>query len=166
MPTETMQAPVEVLGLKVLPEWIDYNGHMNVAYYVLAFDRALDLVFDGLGIGAEYVRSKGHSFFILEAHVTYIREVMENDPLRFEFQLLDADDKRLHYMISMFHAKDGFLAARSEQICMHIGMTARRAAPMPDSARQRLKSMLAAHARLPRPPETGHVIGIRRKAGA
>ena len=166
MLSETMQTPIEVTGQRVLPEWIDYNGHMNVAYYVLAFDRALDLVFDGLGIGAEYVRGKGHSFFILEAHVTYIREVMLDDPLRFEFQLLDADDKRLHYVVSMFHAKDGFLAARSEQICMHIDMAARRSAALPDGVRHRLKSVLAAHASLPRPPEVGHVIGIRRRNGA
>lgn len=163
---ETMQAPVEVTGQRVLPEWIDYNGHMNVAYYVLAFDRALDSVFDGLGIGAEYVRRSGHSFFILEAHVTYIREVVAGDPLRFAFQLLDADEKRLHYVISMFHAADGFLAARSEQICMHIDMAGRRAAPIPKAARQRLKSVLAAHSGLPRPPEVGSVIAIRRRASA
>ena len=163
---ETMQAPVEVTGQSVLPEWIDYNGHMNVAYYVLAFDRALDQVFDGLGIGAEYVRRTGHSFFILEAHVTYVREVVAGDPLRFAFQLLDADEKRLHYLVSMFHAEDGFLAARSEQICMHIDMESRRAASIPEAARQRLKSVLEAHASLPRPPEIGHVIGIRRRASA
>jgi acyl-CoA thioester hydrolase len=163
---ETMPAPVEVTGQRVLPEWIDYNGHMNVAYYVLAFDRALDKVFDGLGIGADYVRRSGHSFFMLEAHVTYIREVVADDPLRFAFQLLDADEKRLHYVISMFHATDGFLAARSEQIAMHIDMAGRRGAPMPKAAQQRLKSVLTAHAHLPRPPEVGHVIGIRRRAGA
>jgi acyl-CoA thioester hydrolase len=166
MLSETMQAPIEVAGQRVLPEWIDYNGHMNVAFYVLAFDRALDQVFDVLGIGAEYVRRASHSFFILEAHVTYVREVVLDDPLRFEFQLLDADDKRLHYIVSMFHASEGFLAARSEQICMHIDMAARRSTPLPEAIRHRLQSVLAAHASLPRPPEVGHVIGIRRKAGA
>ena len=105
--------------------WIDYNGHMNMAYYSLLFDQALDHVFDLLGIGAAYVRDQQGSCFTMEAHITYLQEVKLGDRLRIEFQLLDWDSKRLHYFERMYHAGDGYLAATSEQICMHVDMRSR-----------------------------------------
>src|SRR5262249_14504312 len=81
--------------------WIDYNGHMNMAFYNLVFDQALDSVFDQLGIGAEYVRSRHASVFTAEIHVHYLDELTLGDPLRLTFQLLDWDDKRLHYYEEM-----------------------------------------------------------------
>ncbi len=146
----------------VHPDWIDYNGHMNVAYYVLAFDHALDRVFDGLGIGAAYVRDQHASFFVLEAHVNYVGEVKQGDPLRFTFQLLDHDAKRVHYFMHMHHATEGYLAATLEQITVHVDMGTRRSATMPDAAAAQFANMLARQAHLSRPAEAGRPIGIKR----
>src|SRR3546814_11135356 len=66
----------------VLPEWIDYNGHMNVDYYLLAFDQATDLFFDHLGLGAAHRAATGGSTFAGDIHLTYRRELREGDPLR------------------------------------------------------------------------------------
>ncbi len=76
-------APLELHHETVRPEWIDYNGHMNVAYYVLAFDLATDSFFDFLGLDEAYRETSGNSTFAVEAHITYQRELAEGDPLRF-----------------------------------------------------------------------------------
>jgi acyl-CoA thioester hydrolase len=155
----------EVEGIEVLPEWIDYNGHMNVAYYVLAFDRALDRIFDNYGIGPAYVAQGQGSFFVLEAHVTYLRELVVHDPLRIAWQLLDCDPKRLHYVMAMRHARDGFLAATSEQLALHVDVKSRRATPMPEAAFKHLTETLSRHQAKPRPEQVGSKIGIRPNKG-
>ena len=154
---------MELQRARVLPEWIDYNGHMNVAYYVLAFDKALDAFCDRVDIGHDYVQRTRNSIFVLECHVTYLQEVVEGDPLLFTLQMLDADDKRFHYFMRMYHAEQGYLAATSEQITMHVSLETRRGAVMPAATRRRIQAMVEAHQSLSRAEQAGHVIGIRRK---
>lgn len=143
--------------------WIDYNGHMNMAYYSLAFDHALDHAYDLLGIGEAYVRETNCSHFTLEAHVSYLREVKLGDPLRITWQLLDFDAKRLHFFEEMHHAEEGWLAATSEQLSIHVDLSERRSAPFPAALQDRFRAVLDRHGRLPRPPQAGHVIGIPRR---
>ncbi|MBM3565312.1 MAG: thioesterase-like protein [Alphaproteobacteria bacterium] len=145
----------------VRPEWIDYNGHMNVAYYVLAFDHATDALFDRLGIGAEYARNRDGSLFVVEAHVTYDREVSVGEALRFETQILGCDDKRLHLFHRMIRAADGSLAATTELLALHMNMKTRRAGPFPEDVRGRIAAAAAAHADLPRPPQAGRIIALK-----
>lgn len=149
-------------GERVRPEWIDYNGHMNVAYYQLAFDQAVDVLFDGFGLDAAYRAATGHSTFALEAHVCYLREVKQGDPLRFTMQLLDFDAKRLHLFSTMQHATDHFVAATYEVMSLHVSLEKRKAAPFPDAIQRHLTQVLEAHRTLPRPEQAGRVIGIRR----
>ena len=156
-------APLEVHREAVKPEWIDYNGHMNVAYYVLAFDHATDRLFDLFDLGVDYVKRTNNSTFVLETHVTYVQEVHQGDPLRFTAQLLDYDAKRLHYFLQMFHAEEGYLSATSEQIALHVSLDNRRTAPIPAEQLARLAAMMAAHQGLAKPSQAGSVIGIRRK---
>jgi acyl-CoA thioester hydrolase len=154
--------PLDIHRATVLPEWIDYNGHLNMAYYVLMFDNATDRIFDLIDLGQNYVVREKHSAFVLETHVTYQQEVALDDPLRFTFQLIDADDKRLHYYFEMFHATRNFLASTSEQIALHVDLAARRSSPFPPLMKQRINCVRAAHAGLPRPDGVGRSIGIRR----
>ena len=114
------------------PAWIDYNGHMNMAYYNLIFDKCLDYVYDNIGIGAAYTQKAGGSCFTLEVHVNYLRELVLGDPVKVTFQLLDWDAKRLHYFEEMYHAEKGYLAATSEQLALHVDMESRRSAEFPD----------------------------------
>ena len=83
--------------LTVLPEWIDHNGHMNVAYYVLAFDQATDAVYETWGIGEHYPAGAGCSVFTLGMDVDYLAEQFAGDTIRITTQLLDWDHKRVHY---------------------------------------------------------------------
>ena len=89
-------APFVSSVMRVEKSWIDYNGHLNMAYYNVLFDRAGDEAFDLLGCGAGYAKAHGLSTFTAEAHVRYLREVHSGDPVRVTFQLLDYDAKRMH----------------------------------------------------------------------
>jgi acyl-CoA thioester hydrolase len=146
----------------VRPEWVDYNGHMNVAYYVLAFDHATDRFLDRLDLGIGYARRSRHSTFVLESHVRYLREVTLRQRMRFALRLLDADEKRLHYFIEMLGGEERFPAATSEQLAIHVDLATRRAAAMPEAARARVAALLERHRALPRPESVGRTIGIRR----
>ena len=147
----------------VEPEWIDYNGHFNMAYYAVLFDRTGDEAFALVGLGPDYIKAGGASYFTLEAHLTYARELAAGDPVRVTVQLLDYDAKRIHYVQEMFHAEENWLAATMEAICMHVDMTAKRSAPFPPEMLERIAAMHDAHQGLPVPPQVGHRIGIARK---
>lgn len=157
---------LQVTGQTVMPEWIDYNGHMNVAFYVLAFDKALDEVFDRLDLGAEYVARTGNSAFILQNHVAYLAELKLGDPIRVTFQLLDWDAKRVHYFMQMYHGTEGFLSATAEQVMMHVSLETRRSSPFPADAQAKWAALHKAHNLLPPPETAGASIGIRRKSAA
>jgi acyl-CoA thioester hydrolase len=144
----------------VRPEWIDYNGHMNVAYYVLAFDHATDMLFDHLAVGESYRRTSGCSFFAVRQRIDYLREVSSGDRLTFETQFLGFDDKRMHFHHRMFHAEQGFLAATTELLALHVDLAARRAAPIAPDARARIEVLARLHAMLPEPPGVGEGIGL------
>lgn len=138
--------------------WIDHNGHMNVAYYLLAFDQATDLFFDHLGLDAAHREATGGTTFAGDIHLTYQRELREGDPLRVTAQLLAYDDKRLRFFQRMHHAEEGFLAATMECLTLYVDLARRRVAPFPADIRARLATVDAAHRALPLPPEAGRVI--------
>lgn len=147
---------------RIRPEWIDYNGHMNVAYYVLAFDQGTDHFLATLGLDADYLR-EGGSTFALEMHVTYDSELRLDESYVVRTQLIDADAKRLHLFHRMFHAEAGWLAATNEVITMHIDMATRRSAAFPPSIQAVVDDTLAVHTAFPPPQGLGRVIGVRRK---
>ena len=161
--TTPIQAPLDEHRETVRREWIDYNGHMNVAFYVLAFDRASDVWFEHLDLGEAYRARTGCSLFALELHVVYLSELKHGDPLRITTQLLDHDDKRLHFFHRMYHRDRGTLSACLEIMALNVEMAARKARPFPPRALARIEAVAAAHAALPRPAEAGRIIGIRRK---
>lgn len=157
VPTPFTAASVQT----VRPEWIDYNGHMNVGYYHVAFDLAAEDFFQYLGFTPDYRRRHDATTFALESHLNFLREVKQGDPLRFEARLLDHDAKRIHYYQEMFHATDGYLAASCESLGAHVDQKVRRTAPMPGAILERLAAAKAAHAVLPRPWQIGHVMSAR-----
>jgi len=147
----------------VPPEWIDYNGHMNVAYYVLAFDHATDAFMDYLGMGQNYRDSRRCSAFVVETHVNYQRELVAGDPMRVTTQLLGFDSKRIHCFHRLYHANRGFLSATTELMVIHVDMAERHSTAMPLPVLDRLSALMAAHIQLPQPPQSGRVMGVRAK---
>ena len=156
------QAPVWCPDQPIEPDWIDYNGHLNLAYYHVLFDRGVDHVYDQLEIGADYAREGGGSCFTMETHVSYLSELTVDDPVKVSLQLVDHDAKRLHFFQTMVNGNSGELAATLEQLAIHVDMTTRKSAPFPDQALARITALKEAHAALPRPAQLGSVIGIRR----
>ncbi len=152
--------PLELANLSVDRAWIDYNGHMNVAYYVLAFDRAVDALLAAIGVDEHYVESRRLSTFSAEIHVCYLAEVHAGDPLRITGQVLGANAKRVHFFLRMYHAADGYLAATLEQVALHVDLSTRRTSPFPRDVLERVESLGAVHAALERPPQAGRVMGI------
>src|SRR5262249_15793898 len=147
----------------VEPQWIDYNGHLNMAYYNVLFDRAVDEVYELLGIGGAYLQDYKHSTFTAEVHVRYVRELRENDPVRVTFQLLDFHEKRFPYVEELFDGTEGWVWATSENMTLHVDMTAKKVAPFPTKIMRTLAHMKAAHARLPRPEAAGRRIAMPQK---
>jgi acyl-CoA thioester hydrolase len=146
----------------IRPEWIDYNGHMNMAYYVVVFDRATDLLFDTLGVGHAYRRAAGHTMFALESHVTYARETKLGDRVAVECRLIDADAKRLHFFLRMMMAADGAPVATFEMVVLHVAVAGPRATRFPAAIHAGIDAMLAEHRALPVPPELGRKVGLKR----
>lgn len=161
--SEEFEAPLRFPAQRVRPEWVDFNGHMNVAYYLVAFDRCLDVMYNRLGVGPDHIAETGCSVFTLEAHISYLREVLEGDTLHVTGWLLDCDDKRLHSYFEMSRTSRGPAVAALEQLGIHVDMAQRRSVPFADAGRQRVQGMTVAHAALPAARYAGRVVGIRRR---
>jgi acyl-CoA thioester hydrolase len=156
-------APFVSSVMTVEPQWIDYNGHLNMAYYNVLFDRAVDEVYELLGVGPSYLARSGCTTMTAEIHVRYLREIHVNAPVRVRFQLLDFDDKRMHYFEELVHAEEGWLSANSENMTLHVDMAAKKVTPWPADVMQRFAAMKAAHAKLPRPADAGRRIAMPQK---
>ena len=158
----TIAAPLRSPLMLVEPQWTDYNGHLNMAYYNVLFDRANDHALSSLGISLDYVRGRKLTIYTAEVHVCYIRELHQNHQVYATFHLVDFDEKRLHVFQELYH-EDGWLAATSEQLALHIDMSGPKVAPFPDDIMAEVKAMAAEHAGLEKPERVGRKIGIRRK---
>lgn len=112
--------------MRVEPSWIDQNGHLNMAYYHALLDRASDEFWLRLGLGPRYVESRCCLTFAAECHIRYLRELHVNDVTRTSILLLAADDKRFHTFRQLYHARDGWLAATSENMSRHVDLNARK----------------------------------------
>ncbi len=148
---------------EVKPEWIDYNGHMNMGYYLVAFDQvATDTFYDSMNIGVAHKQAMGRTTFTLGANIDFIREVLAGDRLRLTSQLADYDHKRLHYIHCMYHADEGYLAATNECLGMYIDLETRRSTRFSDEQMARFQQELERSKQFPLPQEFGRRLGIRR----
>lgn len=161
--TVEIPAPLTLHTETVLPEWIDHNRHLSVPYYVLALDNATGALLRYFGITPEYRARTGFTTFTGDFHIRYTREVLEGDSLRFTQQVVDFDEKRVHYFMEMIHAEQGYVAAEAEAITLHIDSAARKVAPFPPEVRARIGEVFEAHRHLPAPENLGRQIGIRRR---
>jgi acyl-CoA thioester hydrolase len=158
----SLPAPYDRYEGEVLPEWIDHNGHLNLAYYVVLFDYATDMLFNEIGIGLAYRDETENGTFVAETHLVYRRELLVGERVRVAAQILDADDKRLHLAHEMFRVESGERAAMHELMFLHVNLAERRVTPFPPDRRERVAAAAAAHAGLPRPDWIGRRIAMPR----
>jgi acyl-CoA thioester hydrolase len=162
-PEPTFAAPFVSSVMRIEPQWIDYNGHLNVAYYNVLFDRAVDEVYELLGLGPHYLERHKQSTMVVEAHVRYLRELKLDDPVRVAVQLLDYDTKRIHTFEELRHATENWVSATSENMTLSVDMTTKKVAPFHDSVLRLLARMKAAHAALPVPAGAGRHVAMPEK---
>jgi acyl-CoA thioester hydrolase len=147
--------------MQVRPEWIDFNGHLNMAYYNVLFDHCADEIYAILGFGPEYQKT-GCTTYTAEFHLCYLRELHEGDKVTVTLQVLDHDEKRFHTYQEIWH-EDGWCAATGEGMTLHVDQSGPRVAAMPQEILERMAALQSAHAALGRPARAGRSIGISRK---
>lgn len=155
--------PLFSVQATVRPEWIDYNGHMNMGFYAVAFDYvSTDAYFAHLGLTAESFKEEHKSTFTLGMNIDYIQEVFAGDRLRFTTQLMDYDHKRLHYFHSMYNIDEDYLAAVNECLTMYIDMRSRRSTTFSEVQLARFAYELEKDSQHTMPQAFGRKLGIRR----
>ena len=162
---ETTAKPVElpadglvITRLEVLPEWLDYNGHMNVAYYIAAFDLAIEDLKATYGLDAAYREAHRRSTVALESHITYQQEAHLGEALRIESRILGTDGRRLHVAQAMY--RDTTLLATQEALSVSFDLDARRSCFFDPSLRARIEALQVAQAAAGIPSWVGRRIGL------
>lgn len=147
---------------RVKPEWIDVNSHMNVAYYVLAMDMAVDALWDRFGITSDYIDTGQGSTFAVECHITYQRELLESEPYVVTAQILAYDEKRIHQFQRMYHASQNYLVATAEWMNLHVNLKTRRVSPWPSHILANIGEYAVAQASSDVPQEAGKKMSISK----
>ncbi|MDO6565113.1 thioesterase family protein [Amphritea sp. 1_MG-2023] len=158
------QAPI-IYRTHIKPEWLDYNNHMNVAYYVLIFDLAGTELVSQLGLSEAVTNASQISWMVLENHITYNNEVVLDQLVEVRCQLIDHDSKRLHLYFEMFaQHPDGseYLASTLEQMAMCVDLSSRSSCPFPVEIAENIATLAAQQSTLASPANIGRKIGIRR----
>ena len=145
---------------RIIKDWVDYNGHLRDAFYLLIFSYATDALMDRLGLDSDNRDASGHSLFTLELHLNYLHEVKQGTEVEVHTQIIGHDRKRLHLYHSLHRAGDPQELAGNEQMLLHVDLAGPRSAPFDEAVLQRLQSMAAEQADLPRPAYIGRVIGL------
>ena len=154
------QVPLALHEETIVPDWVDYNGHMNLAYYVLVFDHATDALLDYLEMGMDYRDRTNGSVFVVESHVSYQREIMEGATVSVTTQILGADTKRLHVFHSMFEKGSDEAAATIELMFLHVNLETRRTMAFPVDVQERINHIIALHDKLGKPEQAGRRISL------
>ncbi len=114
----------------VKKEWTDYNGHMNLAFYVHIFDKAAEVLLQKFNIGGDSAKKDKKSTFVVETHTAYDQEVKLGEEVEVHLSYLDHDKKRIHYRASMFHKEKKYLAATTEVISLYMDLNQRKVAEL------------------------------------
>jgi carnitine 3-dehydrogenase len=158
---DDLARPLRLHEARVLPEWVDYNGHMTESRYLQVFGDSTDAVLRYLGADAAY-NASGFSFYTVETHIRHLREVEAGAPLRVTTQVLAADARRLHLFHEMARGDDGSPLATGEHLLLHVDTRAARACAAEGEMATRLLRLAAAQAALPRPAAAGRAVGQPR----
>lgn len=137
----------------VREEWIDYNGHLSEAYYVLVFGFATDTAMEALGLGEDYRAATGCSLYTVEAHVRYVQEVNRDAQLEVRTLVAGSAQKKLHLAHEM--RVDGEIVATEEILGIHVDQTSGRATVLPEATRAS-----AAEHTVPAPAWVGRSVAI------
>ena len=111
---------------KIIKEWIDYNGHMNLSYYILVFDMGVEVILSKFQMGEQAAKKTKRRTMVVETHTNYIKEVKENDEVIIFLSHVDHDKKRLHYKLEMFEKSENILSATTEVLALYMNLDERK----------------------------------------
>ncbi|KVM90307.1 thioesterase family protein [Burkholderia stagnalis] len=157
----TGDTPLTIYRDVVRPEWVDYNGHLRDAFYLLIFSFATDALLDRIGLDDAARRERGRSVYTLEAHVNYLHEIKEGTRVRVDARVLAHDAKRLHLYLELFaDGHDGAVSA-SEQMLLHVDTRdGPKSAPFDTDVAERVAALHALQRDAAPPAYAGRVIGL------
>ena len=144
----------------IIPDWVDYNGHLRDAFYLLIFSYATDALMDRLGMDSNHREASGNSLFTLELHLNYLHEVKLDTEVEVHTQIIGHDSKRLHLYHSLHKVGDEQELAGNEQMLLHVDLAGPRSAPFSADTLSRLQSIVAEQKDLPAPAYIGRVIAL------
>ena len=157
------KTPIILSEKRVLKDWIDYNGHMNVAFYTLAFDNSLDEFLENtLGIGETHASHNQQGPFVLQAHYHYLNEMSLDEKFNVRLLVVDCDEKRMHLCLDIFSVKQKKIIAVSETVLINVNLVIRRTEKYPTWALKRLEDLKNTHANSNFPSVLGKSIGLKK----
>ena len=145
----------------VKDEWLDLNGHMNMAHYVSAFDEGSCPLFDYLGLGWGYTAEGEGSIFVGSSSLDYENELFRGDPIRMNTVLFDFDERRIHIYQQMCHAEKDYAVAEAEFLLLHVSLQTRKLADIPASSMLKIKEVHEVHKSSGSSRFVGRTIGLR-----
>ncbi|MGF6770201.1 acyl-CoA thioester hydrolase [Paraburkholderia sp. GAS199] len=147
----------------VRAEWVDYNGHLRDAFYMLIFSFATDALIDRIGLPDTVREARHRSIYTLEAHVSYLHEIKEGAQVRVDMRILAHDAKRIHLYLEMFTEGNADPVSAGEQMLLHVDTTGPRGAAFDPDVAVSLSALVEAQTALPPPRFAGRVIGLPAK---
>ena len=119
---------VHVSNVTIKSEWTDYNKHLNMAYYVLVFDQAWEILLEKFNMGESSAKTSGMSTMVVETNTTYDSEVKEGEEVEVILTYFDHDKKRLHYKLEMIEKKSKKISSTIEMLSLHVDLNKRKVA--------------------------------------
>ena len=154
-------SPIILPEKRVLKSWIDYNGHMNVAFYTLAFDKSLDFFLeDTLGIGETHALKNKQGPFVLQAHYHYLNEMSLHEKFNVRLLVVDCDQKKMHLCLDIFSNKK--VIAVAEMVLINVNLEIRKTEHYPSWAYKRLVKLKQTHKKALFPKVLGKQISLKK----
>ncbi len=145
----------------VLADWVDYNGHLRDAFYLLIFSFATDAFMDRIGLAGDDRDASGHSLFTLEAHINFLHEVKLGEPVEVRTQIIGHDGKRVQLYHGLYKADGDIELAASEQMLLHVDLAAGpKSAPFSEVSLQALRLLSEAQHDQSAPAHVGRIIAL------
>lgn len=162
--TGTIDAPLKLYETRVKAEWIDEYNHVNIAHYLTICDQANWNFWNWINTPESTIETRqGHEYVIVENHVNYINELPLDEPIYLTTQLLGADDKRYILFHHVYKAVDDTLSATNEVKCLGFNLNERRIETWQPKVKQRLETIVAAHAELGLPEQAGLGVALKKR---
>ena len=161
-------AGIPIYETAILPEWIDFNGHLRDGYYGLIVSFAIDALMDRIGLDTAYRAASGCTLYTVEMHLHYLHEVHRSDTVMVSVRIEGADHKRIHATFEMRRSGDPALAASAEVMLLHVQQASDKvaAAPLPPPVSAALAGLQASSATLPAEGPGSRRMGFRPATGS